>query len=159
MQIKKVVIFFIFSIFLASCSLNKPIVSNSYLVVLKTQKIKFADSGFLDIWENSAKISAYFAGKSLLNLEFGSSFVCIDYGCITKSEFNKDFLNESYYDNLFLDVVQKKTLDLDGEVVNKEFGFVQKIKNEKFDIVYRVSKDETFFRDRQNNIIIKFKEL
>ncbi len=78
-----------------------------------------------------------------------------------KDEFNSRFLDYRYYENIFLDIVQGNLLKMDGILEKKEagFGFVQMIKNEDFDIVYTVSKNQVFFRDRKNRIIIKLKEL
>lgn len=158
MWIKILLFFLIFSFFVVGCTPKKPLLSKSFLVVLKTKELRFADTAFVNIWEKEAEISAYVVGKNALEIHFGGN-VCVDGICMDKKEFNSRFLHYTYYNNLFLDVLKKKRLSLDGDFADTDDGFVQKAENKNFNIIYQVSKKEVFFRDRKNNIIIKLKEL
>jgi hypothetical protein len=158
MRIKFLIISLILPLFLISCSAKKPLKSDTCLVILKTKEIKFADSAFINIWNSKATISAYFAGKSVLNIEFAGN-VCVNNMCMAKDEFNSRFLEYTYYDNLFLDVLKGKELKLDGNIKKDKFGFMQKVRSDSYNIVYKVTKKEIFFRDSKNRIIIKLKEL
>lgn len=157
-KLKFFLIFFIFVSFLVSCTSNKPSVNKAFLLILKTEKFRFSDTAFIDYNSKKADIEGYFSGKVVLNLRFGS-VVCVENVCMDKGEFNARYLHYTYYDNIFLDIVNKKRLEFEGSLEESKSGFVQMYKDDTKDITYKVKANEVFFRDKKNSIIIKIKEL
>jgi hypothetical protein len=87
------------------------------------------------------------------------SDVCLDYICLKRENFNREFFGSRHYasfvDQLFnlKPIYSKKNLK---KIVN---GFEQKIKTDSYDITYRIEGKNLYFKDRKNSILIKLKEL
>lgn len=77
---------------------------------------------------------------------------------MTKSGFNKDYMNESYPSAILQNILLARPIYDGKNRVKTAEGFEQKIEDENVNITYRVSSNVTFFKDRKNKIIFKIKD-
>jgi hypothetical protein len=141
----------------SSCSVKEYQTNSAKIIILKTPKIKFADTGYIRQSGDSLQIELYSAGVPIKRIEI-NHLICIDdEGCIRKSSFNAEYLNENYEDDLLLHVTQGEKIFDGKNLTETDDGFKQQIKNSSYDITYRVNKREIYFKDRLNHILIRFK--
>lgn len=155
-RIKKIVLFL--SIFLLfGCSIN-PIIqtSKSIFVVIKTPKLKYADSGFLKRYGDTLKLELFNAGSLVLEISIKDD-ICINKICYKKDQFNAQMLGFSYPDEMLEDILLKKPMY--KKLKNHQKNFTQNISQNGADILYKVTDKTTIFRDKTNNIFIKIKDL
>ena len=149
---------FITLIILSGCAGPKP-VSTPAVVTFKTPKLKIHDTAFVTLKGRDVGIEVYTAGTLVLEIHAGS-MVCINGGCISDDEFTAEYLSPDYPARILGTIARKEPIGLDGEIRQTADGFVQKIVSKGlYDITYHVKKNEVFFRDRQNQIIIMIKTL
>jgi len=132
--------------------------SKSYVTTLKTQKFSFSDAGFMKNEEGVIDLQILALGKPLLKLKI-SDDVCVDHHCRTKQEFNENYLSADYPYDLINNVLNSQPI-FGGENMKKTSnGFMQRIKAPLYDIKYKISPGSIYFKDMQNKIIIKLREL
>lgn len=146
-----------FVLFFSACSIKEYKYTQSKVIIIKSPKIKFADLGFIRNSENAIELELFMAGKSIKKISI-NHLVCVDEGCMSKSGFNKDYLNSSYPSDLMQNILLSKPIYASTNLVKTDSGFSQHIKNEDVDIKYKVDNKTTFFKDMKNNIILKFKD-
>ncbi len=156
---KKIFFILIYTIlFFTGCSTKTYDTSKAKIVILKTPLIKFADTGYIRQNANTLELELYSSGQPVKKIEI-NYLICVDEGCMSKSGFNEKYLNKNYPDNLLLHVIQAKPIFNKKNMLKKEFGFEQNIKNDNYNIIYRVNDKEIYFKDRQNHILIRFKTI
>ncbi len=121
----KYILSFLFIIFFIGCTAKQPIISRSSIIIFKTPKMKFYDSGFITKFENHIHLQVFEVGQIALDLEIYKDEVCkSSLECISSKEFNGKYLHSSYKD----------------------------------DFLYNLfSANNIYFKDKQNNILIKVK--
>jgi len=134
--------------------------SKSYRVTMKTKKFAFSDTGFLVKSNKMLRLNVLALGKPVLDLKIKKTDdICVGSICNTKHGFNQSFLVDEYPDELTGNVLQGKPI-FEGKNLKKTAnGFIQQIKTDKYDIKYQTSRGSTYFKDKQNKIIMKLKEL
>jgi len=158
MFIKTFSILWVSIFFFSSCSVKEYTKSEAKVVILKTPQIKFADTGYIRQSGNALKLELYSGGQPVKKIEI-NHLICVDEGCMSKSSFNEEYLSDSYPDDLLLHVILAKPIFKSQNIIKTDSGFEQKIKNSKYDIVYRVNNREIYFKDRINRILIRFKTI
>jgi len=145
-------------LFLSGCG-AKPFVQNSAAtIIMKTPKIKFADAGYVRSNEDVVALELFSAGHAVGKFEI-ENLVCVDgEGCMRKSSFNEAYLNRHYPDTLMENVLRGKPIYESENLLKNEHGFEQHIMNEYVEIKYKVSPNQTYFKDRTNKILIKIKK-
>lgn len=140
------------------CTSPKP-VSIPAVVTFKSPKLKVHDTAFVTTTGKDVDIEVYTGGTLVLEIHAGS-MVCINGGCISDDEFTAEYLSPDYPARILGTIARKEPIDLNGEVTPMPDGFVQRIaSNGLYDITYTVKKNEVFFRDRKNRIIIMIRTL
>jgi len=143
----------------SACSVKEYQHSSAKIIILKTPRIKFADTGYIRKDANSVEIELYSSGQPVKRIEI-NTLVCVDdEGCIRKSSFNREYLNENYGDDLLLHVTLGEKIFDGKNFKSTDDGFEQQIKNASYNITYRVNKREIYFKDRINHILIRFKTI
>ena len=133
----------------------------SAFIVLKTPAMRYADQGFVYVGADEVKAEIYGSGEALLRLTIGKSHICTGtFSCLEREVFNRRVLAVDYPADTLERIFRGKPL-FDGQgVTEKRNGFTQKLsKPGKYDILYRVLKNETVFHDTINHIVIKIKTL
>lgn len=147
-----------FILFFSACSIQKYEQSEPKIIIIKTPKIKFADIGYLQHSGNALSLELFMAGKSIKTIRI-NHLVCIDEGCMSRSTFNEEYLNESYPDKLLQNVLLGKSIYNKENICRNSDGFEQNIENDNVSIKYKVNPNEIFFKDRKNSIIFKIKDI
>ncbi|MDQ7042865.1 MAG: hypothetical protein Q9M34_04970 [Sulfurimonas sp.] len=144
--------------FLSACSIKNYEHSNSKLFIIKTDKLKFADLGYLKHSDDSLRLELFVAGNNIQNIEI-NHLICLNEGCMSKSSFNSEYLSQNYPDTILQNIFLGNTI-YDNENFQKTTdGFEQKIQNKYVNILYKVSADEIYFKDKKNKILFKIKDI
>ena len=150
----------IFMVFLLSgCATKIPIISSdTYLISIKNKQIALSDTGFINQGKNYTNVQIFSAGAVLFNLEVQDD-VCLDGRCTSRMEFNKLFFEHPHYEAIINDVLEMKPLYGGKNKVIIEGGFEQELDLANSHISYKVQGKSLTYRDRENGILIKLKEL
>ncbi|SFV52421.1 Putative lipoprotein [hydrothermal vent metagenome] len=128
----------------------------SWVVLIKSPKIKFHDIGYIIKDGEDVTLQLYSAGTAVESFEI-NHFICTRDGCMRKSSFNAEYLNSAYDDDLLKDLLMRRPI-FDGKNLQKlQDGFEQKIKSKEYDILYKVTVDTLYFKDKKNHILFKLK--
>ena len=143
---------------LGGCTVKEYTTSEPKLITLKTKQLRFNDVGFIRTEGDAVQAELFSAGQAVERFEI-NHLVCVSKGCMRKSAFNAEYLDESYPDTLLQNVLLGRPIfNGRGRVKNVE-GFEQHLESGEYLIDYRVGPDETYFKDRRNRILIKIRQL
>ncbi len=147
----------LFALVFSACSTKNYEITQTKVILIKSPKLKFADLGYIRNSDKSIELELFVAGKSIEKITI-NHLVCVGAGCMSKSSFNKDYLNESYPADTLQNILLSKPIYGSEDRIETSDGFRQHIKDERVDILYKVTSDTTFFKDRKNKIIFKIKD-
>ena len=128
------------------------------MIIIKTPKLKFSDLGYIRHDGDAVEMELFLAGRSIKKIRI-NHLVCVDEGCMFKSTFNENFLIPAYPTQLLQNILLAQAIYDGKNRLRTDNGFEQRIQSESVDIVYRVSRKETYFKDKQNRIIFKIKDI
>ncbi|WP_031347888.1 hypothetical protein [Sulfurimonas hongkongensis] len=147
----------VFALLFSACSVKNYEITQTKVIIIKTKKLKFADLGYVRNTEDSIELELFVASRAIEKISI-NHLICTSDGCMTKSNFNKEYLHESYPSEILQNILLADAIYGGKSREQTESGFEQKIVDEDVDIIYRVSEEETFFKDRKNKIIFKIKD-
>jgi len=142
----------------SACSVKNYEHTQSKLIIIKSPKIKFADLGYIRNSGKAVELELFVAGKVIEKISV-NHLICVSDGCMSKSRFNRDYLNTAYPETLFQNVLLGYKIYAGKNAVKMQDGFEQNIEDENVNITYRVSSNTIFFKDRKNKIIFKIKDV
>ena len=146
-------------LFLTGCSYKEPFLSSKpYYIVIKNSQIAVADTGFIKKDENRINLQLFSASTPIFDLHVKDD-VCLDYVCMSKRSFNREFFGFSHYESFINELFNFKPIYDDKNLKKTELGFEQEIKTDEFNIVYKVDGENLYFKDKKNSVLIKLKEL
>jgi len=152
-------LFVVLLLFFTGCSYKVPYEnSKSYYIVIKNSKIALADTGFIKKDDGRLNLQLFTAGTPVFDLHVKSD-VCLDYVCLKKESFNREFFGFRHYESFIDELFNLQPIYGKKNLKKTASGFEQKIKTENYDIAYIVNKKNLYFKDKKNKILIKFKEL
>ncbi|MDF1884172.1 hypothetical protein JHD49_09490 [Sulfurimonas sp. SAG-AH-194-C21] len=143
---------------LSACSIKNYPHSASKLIIIKTAKLKFSDLGYVKNSGDSVRLELFVAGQNIQNIEI-NHLICLNEGCMVKSSFNSEYLSENYPDTILQNIVLGQAIYNKKNFAKTLDGFEQKIQNEYVDILYKVSLNEIYFKDKKNKILFKIKDI
>lgn len=150
-------ILLIIALFFSACSVKDYERTQTKIITIKSPKIKYSDAGYLRNSGKTLELELFIAGKSIEKITV-NHLICTSEGCMSKSGFNKDYLNTAYPDDIMQNMLLSHVI-YDGKNITKTAdGFEQYIRDEHVDIVYRVDSRAVYFKDRKNGIIFKIKD-
>jgi hypothetical protein len=127
------------------------------IITIKSQKLKFSDLGYLRNSNKSIELELFVAGKTIEKITV-NSLICVSNGCMSKSGFNKEYLNKAYPDDTLQNILLGYAI-YDGEnLVKTTDGFEQQIIDSDVEITYKVNSHFIEFRDKKNSIIFKLRD-
>ncbi len=129
-------------------------VNDSRLIIIKSQKLRFADLGYLRSNEDEVRLDLFITGKLVQSIEI-DTFVCVQEGCMSKSTFNEDYLHKAYPEDLLLNVLLGRPIFQKTSFEKTSGGFRQELKTSDYNIVYKVENGEISFKDKQNKLTLK----
>jgi len=151
-------IFLVSLLLLSACSIKNYEHTQSKIIIIKSPKLKFADLGYLRNTQDAVELELFIAGKSVEKFTV-NHLICVSDGCMSKSGFNKDYLNQAYPDEILQNILLGHEIYDGKNRVKTNNGFEQKIENKSVNILYKVSSNLIFFKDRKNRIIFKIKDI
>ncbi len=151
-------ILLIFALFFSACSIKDYERTQTKIITIKSPKIKFSDAGYLRNSGKTLELELFMAGKSIEKITL-NHLICTSEGCMSKSGFNKDYLNASYPDDIMQNMLLSHPIYGGKNLKKIDDGFEQYIKDESVDIVYKVDSRAVYFKDRKNRIIFKIKDI
>ena len=150
-------ILLIFTLLFSACSVKNYENTQSKLIIIKSPKIKFADLGYIRNSDKAVELELFVAGKVIEKFSV-NHLICVSDGCMSKSGFNKDYLNKAYPDEILQNILLGHEIYDGKNRIKTQDGFEQIIENENVNIIYKVSSNVIFFKDRKNKIIFKIKD-
>lgn len=146
-------------VFFSACSIKNYTHTAAKILILKTPKIKFSDIAYIRNSDDAIELELFVAGKAVQQFHI-NHLVCVDdSGCMQKSTFNREYLNQSYPDDLLQNILLGKKIYNGKNLQKNANGFVQQINTQSVNIIYKVNTQSIYFKDRKNHILIKIKEL
>ncbi len=146
------------ALFFGACSVKEYQHTQSKIIFIKSPKIKFADIGYLRNSGSSLELELFTAGTAVEKIII-NHLVCVSDGCMSKSGFNDDYLNSTYPSDTLQNILLSKPIYNAKNRFKTDDGFEQYIKDENVDIVYSVTSNMTYFKDKKNKIIFKMKDI
>lgn len=147
----------IFALTFSACSVKNYEITQTKVIIIKSPKLKFADLGYIRNTKNSIELELFVASKAIEKISI-NHLICTSEGCMTKSSFNKEYLQHSYPSNILQNILLANAIYDGKNRVQTSDGFEQRIVDEDVDILYKVSENETSFKDSKNKIIFKIKD-
>jgi hypothetical protein len=140
------------------CAVKEYTASEPKLFILKTKLLRFNDVGFIRKEGSAVQAELFSAGQAVERFEI-DRLVCVTKGCLSKSAFNAEYLDESYPDDLMQNVLLGRPIFGGRGRVATGGGFEQHLEGTAYDIVYRVGPEQIYFKDRANRILIRISDL
>jgi len=150
-------ILLVFILLMSACSVKNYEFTQTKILIIKSPKIKFSDLGYIRNTDNSLELELFVAGNAIQKISI-NHLICVSEGCLSKSSFNDEYLNENYPSDILQNILLAKHIYDGKNLVKNEDGFEQYIQNENVDIKYIVNKKSTYFKDKKNKIIFKIKD-
>jgi hypothetical protein len=148
----KIFLISIIFIFLGGCSTRDySIHKEKYLVTIKSPELKYSDMGTISKSDEDVAIELFAFGNKILDLKI-ESLIYINGKILPPSIFYSKYLQTDYPEDTIKNIFMSKPIFNNINIVNLENQFTQEFDS----IYYRVSSNETFFKDNNKNIIIKF---
>ncbi len=95
-------LFLVILLFFTGCAYKTPYTSSKpYYIVIKNSQIAVADTGFIKRDENRFNLQLFSASTPVFDLHVDDD-VCLDYTCLSKTAFNREFFSDGHYEN-FID--------------------------------------------------------
>ncbi len=142
----------------SSCSIKNYEHTQSKNVTFKTKKVKFSDIGYLRNTGNAVELELFVAGNSAFKVSI-DRHICTEDGCMSKMQFNKEYLSATYPENILQNIFLGKSIYDGINIARNDNGFEQNIDTQQVKIHYSVDKNQIYFKDSKNNILIKIKEI
>ena len=142
----------------SACSVKHYEHSDSKILIIKSPQLKFSDLAYIRHSGDDVEAELFIAGHSIKKIAI-NYLVCVDEGCMSRSKFNAEFLNEAYPDNLLQNVLLGLPIYEGKNRVRTIDGYEQNIETKDVNILYKVNAKAIYFKDRKNRILIKIKDI
>ena len=145
-------------LFFGGCASKQLPHKESWVVLIKSPKLKFNDIGYILHNDDSVELQLYSAGVAVEKFSI-NHLVCTKNGCMRKSSFNAEYLSSAYDDDLLKDLLLHHPI-FDGKNLHpNKNGFEQHLVSNAYDIIYRVTPSTLYFKDTKNRILFKLRKM
>jgi hypothetical protein len=148
----------IFTLLFSACSIKNYEQTQTKIIIIKSPKIKFADIGYIRNSQKAIELELFIAGQAVEKITI-NYLICTSQGCMSKSSFNKEYLNVAYPTEIMQNILLGSEIYEGQNRLKTDDGFIQEIKTNSVDIKYSVNSHQIFFKDRKNRIIFKIKDI
>lgn len=150
---------FLIVLFFSACVIkNTHFNSQSVLLSVSSNSMRFSEAGFLKQDSKTLDLEIYKLGQAFFELKIRDK-ICLNSACYDKKNFNEKFFQNTYYDDILKDILLAKPLWKGRDLEKNECGFTQELKNSSYDIFYQVCGDKSTFFDKKTKVKIIFKKL
>lgn len=140
------------------CAVKTYKTNETKIITFKTPKLRFNDLGYIRSSDDEVQVELFSAGQAVGRFEIGM-LICLAEGCMSKSAFNKDYLSAGYPDDTMQNILLGRKIFGSRDLIENEMGFGQYIHHEKYDITYRVTAEEIYFKDKINSVLIRIRSV
>lgn len=154
MQAKRPLIILFIALFISSCALKKPQMSEPISFTLNSNLAKLSDMGFIYEDKSLLRLEAYKLGQPLLSLKI-TDRICLNQACFDELVFNERFFKDTHYKGFLSDILRFKPLYSARDLSPSECGFRQSLSAPNYEITYTVCGKSMEFRDFKNQILMK----
>ena len=142
---------------LGGCLGGKTVPQESIFIIWKSPAMNYADQGFLYQEPNGLKLEIYAGGQAVMRLSVNKTQICKGLLCMSKKEFNRQYLSSAYPDDFLVNILLGKVVFNGAGLTETKDGFRQKIaKGDLYAVDYSVQRTGSLvFRDSVNHIVIK----
>ena len=151
-KIKLIKHIFIYLIIFAGCSTRDYSIKSLYIVTIKSPELKYSDLGTISKSGEDVAIELFAFGNKILDLKL-EKLITINGNILPPSIFYSKYLKTDYPDETIKQIFLGQPIFNSKNLKKDDGGFEQRI--DEF-IFYKVSSQETLFRDSKKNITIKF---
>lgn len=147
------------ALMIGGCTGKHYSVSEPKIITIKSPKLKFADTGYIRHEGESVEAELFTAGVAVEKISIDEK-VCVSAGCMSEQEFIREYLSADYPTDTLRRILLGEPI-FEGINTTEQCGGAktQYIRNEKMDIVYRLKPGMSYFKDRNNGLIIKIENL
>ncbi len=153
----KLALYLTFALLFSACSVKTYERTQTKVFIIKSPKIKFADTGYIRNSDEKIELELFMAGKCIEKISV-NHLICVSDGCMSKASFNKDYLSTFYDDDVLQNILLGTPIYGGKNRVKTNDGFEQNIKDKYVDINYKVTPHAVMFKDKKNNIIFNIKD-
>ncbi len=143
----------------SGCAIKEYAINEPKLVIFKTPKFRFSDTGYIRRNGDALQLELYSSGIPVKRFEI-NHLICVDNeGCMRKSSFNAAYLSVDYPDDFLLHVSTGSPIFNGINLLKTSEGFEQHLFVNGAEIIYRVSLHEIYFKDNKNQILIQLRAM
>jgi hypothetical protein len=147
-----------FILLLSGCTAKPFTHSEAATIILKSPKLKFADTGYLRSNDETVALELFSASQPVAKIEV-ARLICVEgEGCMCKSRFNAEYLSARYPDDLLENILRSRPIYGGKNLIKNQQGFEQNITDEGVDIAYKITPNQIYFHDSKNSVLIKIKK-
>lgn len=142
----------------SGCSIKEYAPSKGKLITIKSDVLRFSDVGYIRKSKSGVEVELYSAGQ-LVERFVMEEKICTQEGCLSRAEFNKHYLHVNYPDDIIKQIFRGDVIFEKRGFEKTSTGFKQIIDTQEYNIVYKISHNSIYFRDKKNSILIKIREI
>lgn len=147
------------ALLLGGCAAKHYSISEPKMIVIKSPKLKFADTGYIRHEGDAVEVELFTAGVAVEKISIDKE-VCVSAGCMSEAKFVKEYLYPDYPMDTMRRILQGS--DIFGGDHKEELckgAVYQTIRTDDMDIIYRRKGGEIYFKDHLNALMIKITDL
>ncbi|MEA2111807.1 MAG: hypothetical protein U9P71_07145 [Campylobacterota bacterium] len=159
--IKFMKIFFILWVNLllfSGCSVKEYAPATSVLVTFKSDAFRFSDMGYIRKSSRGVEVELFSAGNLVQNFQLEDD-VCTKKGCLNYDAFNQEYLHSNYPNEVLKNIFRGEPIFNKKGLQKTDDGFKQSIKAKTYNVIYKISNNSIYFKDKINGILIKIREV
>ena len=135
----------IFTLLFSACSIKNYEQTQTKIIIIKSPKIKFADIGYIRNSQKAIELELFIAGQAVEKITI-NYLICTSQGCMSKSSFNKEYLNVAYPTEIMQNILLGSEIYEGQNRLKTDDGFIQEIKTNSVDIKYSVNSHQIFLK-------------
>jgi hypothetical protein len=150
--------FLVFILVMSACSTKNYEQTKSKIITIKTPKLRYSDLGFIRNTQKDLRVELFSAGVMVQKISI-NYLVCVNEGCLSRSAFNKQYLNLHYPNDILQNIFLAREIYGGKNLLKTDHGFEQTIQTDNVNIIYRVNADTIYFKDKKNGILFKIRDV
>ena len=142
----------------SGCSVKQYAPSKGKLITIKSNALRFSDVGYIRKSKSGVEVELFSTGQLVERFVIETE-VCTKEGCLSPEEFNRRYLHVSYPEDTIKQIFRGERIFNRSGFEKTVEGFKQVITADAYNIIYKVSRNSIYFRDKKNAILIKIREI
>jgi len=140
------------------CSLKTYAPSEGKLITFKTDRLRFNDLGYIRRSDTGVEVALFSAGQPVETFTIEDN-ICTLKGCLSNYDFYEHYLHVNYPKETLKQIFRGEPIFQHAGLQNTSGGFKQVIHTDEYNIVYKVSPGQIYFKDAAHGVLIKIREM